>query len=94
VLSHNASTEARAEMRRRGTRLIGSVAYFPEKYGDRLIKLAFDILQGRNVPPAVFIEHVVITPGDVDRYYPNDRLLTAQEADSLMRQAEPSREGQ
>ena len=87
VLSHNASTEARAEMRRKGTRLIGSVAYFPEKYGDRLIKLAFDILEGKNVPPAVFIEHVVVTPSEIDRYYPNDQLLTAQEANSMMQQS-------
>src|SRR4051812_432484 len=44
VLGHNVSMEARAEMRRPETRLVGSVAFFPEKYGERLMKLARDIL--------------------------------------------------
>jgi ribose transport system substrate-binding protein len=89
VLGQNASAEARAEMRRPGTRLVGSVAYFPERYGERLMQLAADILDGKNVPPAVFVDHVVITPRDVDRYYPNDRLITVQEIDSLMLQSQP-----
>src|SRR6266496_2846341 len=33
VVGHNASPEGRAELREPGTRLVGSVAYFPEKYG-------------------------------------------------------------
>ena len=54
--------------------LIASVAYFPEKYGDGLIKLALDILARKAVPPAVFMTHQVITPENVDHFYPNDSL--------------------
>ena len=54
--------------------MIGSVAYFPEKYGEGLIRLSLDILNKRQVPPAVFVEHKLVTPGTVDHYYPNDRL--------------------
>ena len=43
VLGQNAIEEARAEMRRPGTRLIGSVAYFPERYGQELIPLAMSM---------------------------------------------------
>jgi ribose transport system substrate-binding protein len=86
ALGHNASAEARAEMRRPETRLVASVAYFPEKYGDLLIKLASDMIRGKSVPPAVFTDHVVITPHNVDRYYPNDCLNAAQAMDSLMLQ--------
>ena len=32
-MGQNASPEGRAELRQPGTALIGSVAYFPEKYG-------------------------------------------------------------
>src|SRR5262250_1406907 len=39
VMGQNASAEGRSEIRRPGTRMIGSVAYFPEKYGDGLIRL-------------------------------------------------------
>jgi ribose transport system substrate-binding protein len=57
------------------TRLIGSVAYFPEKYGEGLIRLALDILAKKAVPPAVFIKHRLLTPENVDHLYSNDSLL-------------------
>ncbi len=72
VMGQNASAEARAELRQRGTRLIGSVGYFPEKYGDDLIPLALDLLQRKPVPPAVFISHRLIDAGNVDQLYPAD----------------------
>jgi ribose transport system substrate-binding protein len=76
IVGHNAEPEARTELRTPQTRLIASVAFFPEKYGDGLIRLALDILARKAVPPAVFIGHQVITPENVDHHYPNDSLLT------------------
>jgi ribose transport system substrate-binding protein len=75
IMGHNASPEGRAELRERGTRLIGSVAYFPEKYGAELIAVALDILHRRPVPPAVFVKHQLVTPENVNHVYPNDGLL-------------------
>jgi ribose transport system substrate-binding protein len=75
VMGQNAAPEARRELRRKETRLIGSVAYFPEKYGDALIRIALDLLNKKNVAPAVFIKHSLITAGNVDRFYPNDVLM-------------------
>ncbi|HTP89030.1 MAG TPA: substrate-binding domain-containing protein [Candidatus Acidoferrales bacterium] len=75
VAGQNAEPEARAELRTPGTRLIASVAYFPEKYGDGLLRLALDILSRKAVPPAVFTNHQVITTDNVDHFYPNDSLL-------------------
>jgi ribose transport system substrate-binding protein len=72
AVSQNASEEAREDMRRPGTRLIGSVAYFPENYGADIVSLALDILQHRPVPPAVFTRHQLITPDNVDHLYAND----------------------
>jgi ribose transport system substrate-binding protein len=74
VMGQNASPEARSELREAGTRLIGSVAYFPDRYGEDLIHLSLDILNQRQVPPAVFVEHKLVTPHNVDHYYPNDGL--------------------
>ena len=76
IVGQNAEPEARAELRTVHTRLIASVAYFPEKYGDGLIRLAFDILARRVVPPAVFTSHQLITPENVDHFYPNDALMS------------------
>jgi len=75
IVGQNASPEGRAELREPGTRLIGSVAYFPEKYGESIVRLALDILQERRVPPAVFVKHQMVTPETVDHVYPNDSLL-------------------
>src|SRR5437667_1728411 len=45
VIGQNAIHKARHELRRPGTRLVGTVAYFPERYGDELVPLALSILQ-------------------------------------------------
>jgi ribose transport system substrate-binding protein len=74
IVGNNAEPEARVELRTPNTRLIASVAFFPEKYGDGLIRLALDILSRKAVPPAVFTGHQVITPENVDHFYPNDSL--------------------
>ena len=76
VVGQNAEPEARAELRSPKTRLIASVAYFPEKYGDGLLRLALDLLGRKAVPPAVFTSHQIITTENVDHFYPNDSLLT------------------
>ena len=75
IVGHNCSPEGRAELRQPGTRLIGSVAYFPEKYGDEILKVALDILHRRAVPPAVFVKHQMVTPDNVNHVYPNDELM-------------------
>ena len=81
VIGHNASLEARVEMRRGGSSLIGSVGFFPEKYGDAVMALALDILLRRPTPPAVFVKHQLVTPENVNHFYPNDALLTPGELD-------------
>src|SRR6476659_8013543 len=75
VMGQNASPEGRAELRQPNTRLIGSVAYFPEKYGAEIVAVALDILHRRPVPPAVFVKHQLVTPETVDHIYPNDHLM-------------------
>lgn len=77
VIGQNAEPEGRAELRQARTRLVGTVAYFPEKYGEGLLALALDILNKRVTPPAKFIKHVLITRDNVDHFYPNDALIEA-----------------
>jgi len=84
VVGQNASIEARREMRTPGSRLSGSVGYFPEDYGEAVISLALDTICGKNTPPALFVKHQMITPKNVDQLYPNDALISMGEADSLL----------
>jgi ribose transport system substrate-binding protein len=74
IMGQNASPEGRAELRVPNTRLVGSVAYFPERYGEDIIRLSLDILNHRQVAPALFVEHKLVTSKTVDHYYPNDGL--------------------
>jgi ribose transport system substrate-binding protein len=75
VVGHSAEPDVRVEMRQPHTRLIGSVAYFPEKYGEHIVRLALDMLSGTTTPPAVFMKHRLITPQNVNHSYPNDSLF-------------------
>jgi len=77
VMGQNALREARAELRRPGTRLVGSVAYFPERYGDELIPLALNILQQKPAPAAIFVKHQLLTPRNVDLVYPLDEAAAS-----------------
>lgn len=84
AVGQNASIEARREMRRAGSRLIGSVGYFPERYGEAVISLAVDKVAGIDVPAATFVKHQMITPSNVEITYPNDPLIQKGESDSLL----------
>ena len=72
VIGQNATADARLELRTRNSRLIGSVAYFPEKYGEKLISLALDVFSGKKVRGAVYTKHELITARNVNKYYPTD----------------------
>jgi len=75
IVGQGAVAEARHEMRRPGTRLIGAVGYFPETYGKKIVSLALNTLNHRAVPHASFTKHVIVTPANVNQMYPNDLLL-------------------
>ncbi len=80
VTGQGGAIEARRELRRPQTRMIGTVAFFPEKYGPAIMRIAFDLLENKKVPPAVFTRHRLLTPQNVDHHYPNDTLLDPETA--------------
>jgi ribose transport system substrate-binding protein len=84
AVGQNSSIEARQEMRRPDSRMVGSVAYFPERYGEAVLSLAVDKLQGKVIPSATFVRHQMITSENVDSFYPNDKLISAGNGDSLL----------
>jgi ribose transport system substrate-binding protein len=70
IAGQNASEEVHLELQNKSTRLIGSVGYFPERYGEGVIPLALDVLSGRSVPPATFVKHQMVTPANFKSFYP------------------------
>lgn len=73
VVGQNGVLEARTELRRAGTRMIGTVAHFPERYGNEVLALAKLILQKKLVPSEVFTRHQFISARNVDLIYPLDK---------------------
>ena len=69
IVGQNATQESREEIRNPRSRFVASIAYFPERYGDKLIRLATSMLNREPVPPAVYIEHVVIDSRNVEKFY-------------------------
>lgn len=72
VVGQNATAESRAEIRRNDSPLIASVAYFPERYGDRLAALAMSMLSREQTPLAVYTDHVLLDAHNIARYYPSE----------------------
>lgn len=70
LVGQGADRRLRAKMRLQPDAVIGATAYRPEDYGEYLISLALDILAGKQVPPAVYMEHYFINPANVDEHYP------------------------
>jgi ribose transport system substrate-binding protein len=69
IVGQNASHEALEEIRKRNSRYIASVAYFPERYGAKLFKLVTAIVSGEPSPPAVYTDHLLLRRENVDQYY-------------------------
>jgi ribose transport system substrate-binding protein len=64
--------EARRELRVPATRLAGTVGFFPEQYGDRLLAVALEILQHKSVPAVNYVPVQLITPKNLDHFYPKE----------------------
>ncbi len=72
IVGQGADRRMRDELRNEHTRIVGSTAFHPERYGERLIDIALKILSGEPVPPAAYVEHTFISPSNVDLHYPNE----------------------
>ncbi|RPJ58328.1 MAG: hypothetical protein EHM23_17890 [Acidobacteria bacterium] len=70
IVSQNATSEGRAEIRKPGSCLFASVAYFPERYGEKLLEMAWALALADPLPPAVYTEHVLLNRDNVDQFYP------------------------
>jgi ribose transport system substrate-binding protein len=79
IVGQGADRIARMEIRDPTSRLIGSTAYWPERYGKKLLQVAARILSGEPVPPAVYNEHVFITHENIDEFYPEMKETLAPE---------------
>jgi ribose transport system substrate-binding protein len=71
ITSQGADRRIREYIRAGDKRIVGSTAYKPELYGEKLLAIALQILEGKPTPPAVYMEHTFITAKNIDQHYPH-----------------------
>jgi ribose transport system substrate-binding protein len=54
----------------RNSVVLGSVAYFLDRYGSEILPVALKMLHGEQVPPRSYTGHVLVTAKNVFRVYP------------------------
>jgi ribose transport system substrate-binding protein len=50
---------------------VADTAYFPEKYGDRVVPILLSLMEGQPQPKVVYTPHRVITPANIKTIYRN-----------------------
>jgi ribose transport system substrate-binding protein len=68
---HGGATEKKElDPQNRGSVVLGSVAYYIDRYGDEVLPLALRLLAGKPVPQHTVTKHVLVTAANVFREYP------------------------
>lgn len=70
IVGQNADRQIHQEIRDPNSPIIGSTAFMPERYGERILEIAVKLLAGEQVPPAVYVEHTFIDANNINRFYP------------------------
>ena len=65
-----ASEKKEIDPNNRGSVLLGSVAYYMDRYGYEVLPLAMRLLAGEVLPPRTMTKHVLVTAANVFREYP------------------------
>lgn len=70
IVGQGADRSIRKEIANPNSPIIGSTAFMPEKYGEKLIDIVARILNGHPVPPAVYMEHHFVDGNNIATLYP------------------------
>jgi len=70
VVAVDGSDRGREEIRKPDSPMIGTTASFPEKYGEKIIPALIRMIEGEQLPPAFYTDHVFLTRENLAQYYP------------------------
>ena len=65
-----ASEKKEIDPNNRGSVVLGSVAYYIDRYGYDVLPLALRLLAGERLPPRTVTQHILVTAANVFREYP------------------------
>ncbi|MBL8169908.1 MAG: helix-turn-helix domain-containing protein [Acidobacteria bacterium] len=83
IVGQAGTLAARTELARPNSCLIGSVGFFPEKYGAQIIPLVLKILAGEATPPTAHIQHVYLHAENLATYYPAQESASSSAVSTL-----------
>ena len=66
----SASEKKEIDPNNRGSVVLGSVAYYLDRYGYDVLPLALRLLNGETLPPRTVTQHILVTAANVFREYP------------------------
>jgi ABC-type sugar transport system substrate-binding protein len=66
----SASEKKEIDPNNRGSVVLGSVAYYMDRYGYDVLPLALRLLGGENLPPRTVTKHILVTAANVFQEYP------------------------
>jgi ribose transport system substrate-binding protein len=71
IVSQDFSPDPRVavEIRDNDSPLIGSVAFFPERYGSKIIPVVLRWLNKEQIPPSFYTDHMMVTKDNIDEFY-------------------------
>jgi ribose transport system substrate-binding protein len=65
-----ASEKKEIDPNNRGSEVLGSVAYYMDRYGYEVLPMALRLLSGETLPPRTATHHILVTAANVFREYP------------------------
>src|SRR5258706_2110090 len=74
VVGQGAVESGLVEMFKPNSLYLGATAYFPEKYGDKIIPAMLDLLSCKAVPPAIYVDHVFVTKDNACKAIPDSKV--------------------
>jgi ribose transport system substrate-binding protein len=50
---------------------VADVGYFPDRYGDEVVPILINLIEGKKQPPTVYLKHEAVTPENLTTFYPD-----------------------
>ncbi len=80
VVGQGAVESGLTEMLKPNSLYLGATAYFPERYGDKIIPAMLDLLACKSVPPAIYVDHVFVTKDNICQIIPDSKACATIKA--------------
>jgi ribose transport system substrate-binding protein len=80
VVGQGAVESGLTEMIKPNSLYLGATAYFPERYGDKIIPAMLDLLACKPVPPAIYVDHVFVTKDNICQVIPDSKACATLKA--------------